>query len=142
MPEKVKAIQQWPQPRTIRALRGFLKLVGFYRRFIKGYATLATPLTKLLTCDQLVWSSEADLAFQSLKDTISNTPVLVLPNFNIPFVVEIEASGSRMGAVLSQDGHPSLSSTSSSVLSYCIPRPMFENSPLSRRPSRGGASAC
>lgn len=95
--KKVKAIQQWPQPRTIRALRGFLRLVGFYRRFIKGYATLIAPLTKLLTHDQFMWSSEIDLAFQSLKDDISNTPILVLPNFTILFVVETDASGSGMG---------------------------------------------
>lgn len=53
-----------------------------------------------------MWSPEAGRAFQSLKDAISNHPVLVLPNFNIPFVVETDASGSKMGAVLSQGGHP------------------------------------
>lgn len=57
VPDKVRAIHQWPTPRSFRALRGFLGLVGFYHRFIKGYATLAAPLTNALTQPHLVWSS-------------------------------------------------------------------------------------
>jgi len=74
--DKIQAIQQWPTPWTFRALRGFLGLTGFYRRFIKGYASLATPLTHLLTTPQLVWSTEAQTAFQKLKDTVSSVPTL------------------------------------------------------------------
>ena len=106
IPDKVQAIQRWPQSRTARALRGFLGLVGFYRRFIRGYATMAAPLSKLLTKAEFVWSPEAGDAFQTLKDAITKSPVLALPNFNKPFMVEIDASSSSMGAVLSQEGHP------------------------------------
>lgn len=101
VPKKVKAIQQWPPPRSFRALHGFLGLKGFYRRFIKGYATIAAPLMHLLTQEQFRWPLEADLAFQILKDVVSTTPVLALPNFAIPFVVETNASRVGMGTMFS-----------------------------------------
>ena len=106
IPEKVQAIQRWPQPRTTRALRGFLGLVGFYGRFIKGYATIAAPHSHLLTKSDFVWTPEAEHAFQTLKDAVMMAPVLALPNFTKPFTVETDSSGSGMGVVLSQEGHP------------------------------------
>lgn len=105
VPEKVQAIQGWPTPRSPRALRGFLGLTGFYRRFIKGYATLVAPLTKLLCHAQFQWSPAASEAFQKLKEAIMASPVLALPNFKILFVVETDASGTGMGAVLMQEDH-------------------------------------
>ena len=106
VPEKVQAVSRWPTPRTPRALRGFLGLIGFYRRFIKGYAALASPLTKLLCHDQFEWSHEAEIAFQNLKRALTEAPVLELPDFTTSFVVETDASGSGMGTVLTQKGHP------------------------------------
>lgn len=106
IPEKVKAIQQWPTPRSPRALRGFLGLAGFYRRFIRGYATLAAPLTKLLCLGQLSWNQDAAEAFQNLKNALTAAPVLALPDFSAPFVVETNASSAGMGAFLMQGGHP------------------------------------
>ena len=106
VPDKIQVVQQWPPPRTARSLRGFLRLTGFYRRFIKGYAAMAAPLSHLLTKDSFVWSPEADVAFQALKNVVTNTLVLALPDFTKPFTVETDASGSDMGAVLSQEGHP------------------------------------
>ena len=103
---KVDAILQWPLPKSIRALRGFLRLAGFYQRFIKGYASLASPLTQLLGLVPFRWTPEAMATFQQLKTAISIAPVLALPDFSIPFVVETDASGSGMGAVLTQAGHP------------------------------------
>ena len=106
VPEKVQAVSRWPTPRTPRALGGFLGLAGFYRRFIKGYAALASSLTKLLCHGQFEWSHEAEIAFQNLKKALTEAPVLALPNFTTSFVVETDASGSGMGAVLTQKGHP------------------------------------
>jgi len=63
VPAKVAAVQQWPTPQSTRALQGFLGLSGFYRRFIKGYATIAAPLTTLLAKDQFHWTYDADQAF-------------------------------------------------------------------------------
>ena len=100
--DKVKAIQSWPQPNSTRALRGFLGLAGYYRRFIKDYGLLAAPLTNLLKKDSFQWSKEASFSFQSLKDALSTAPVLHLPNFSKPFIVDCDASGTGFGAVLHQ----------------------------------------
>ena len=127
---EVQAIQGWPTLRSPRALWGFLGLARFYRRFIKGYATLAAPLTKLLCHTQFQWSTTTNEAFQKLKETIMAAPVLALPNFKSPFVVETYASGSGMGAVLMQEGHPSPSSVSNSARNWWMRQHMSVSSQL------------
>ena len=99
--DNVQAIQQWPQPRTTRALCGFLGLAGFYQRFIRSYATLAAPLSCLLTKEEFNWTLEVDVAFKNLKHAMTHSPVLALPDFTKSFMVETNASGSGMGAVVS-----------------------------------------
>ncbi|PNX92586.1 Ty3/gypsy retrotransposon protein, partial [Trifolium pratense] len=105
-PDKIQAILDWPAPRSLTALRGFLGLTGFYRRFVRHYATLAAPLTDLLKSNKFTWSTDADAAFTTLKSKMTTTPVLVLPDFSKTFVVETDASSVAIGAVLAQDGHP------------------------------------
>ncbi|XP_058769067.1 uncharacterized protein LOC131642924 [Vicia villosa] len=105
-PEKIQAILDWPEPRSLTALRGFLGLTGFYRRFVRNYATLAAPLTDILRSTRFVWGTEAAEAFTQLKTKMTDMPVLVLPDFTKQFVVETDASGVAIGAVLSQDNHP------------------------------------
>ena len=105
-PSKVRAITQWPIPATARDLRAFLGLTGFYRKFVRNYATITAPLTSLLCKDAFEWTIESQEAFNKLKSAMSNTPVLALPDFSKPFVVETDASGTAMGAVLTQAGHP------------------------------------
>jgi hypothetical protein len=104
--DKVTAITSWPQPASARALRGFLGLAGYYRRFIKNFGTLAAPLTQLLRKEGFQWTEAATLAFAALKDALSTAPVLHLPDFDSPFVVDCDASGTGFGAVLHQGAGP------------------------------------
>ena len=95
-----------PQPRNITGLRGFLGLTGYYRRFVKGYGEIAASLTKLLQKNSFLWNEEATIAFNKLKIARTTIPVLALPGWNLPFILETDASRIGLGAVLSHNGHP------------------------------------
>ncbi|GJW21472.1 putative mitochondrial protein [Tanacetum coccineum] len=105
-PAKIAAMEYWPIPTTLKQLRGFIGLTGYYRRFIKNYAVVAQPLTSLLKKNAFQWTEQATQSFQALKRAMINASVLKLPNFDEPFVVETDASGIGIGAVLQQGGHP------------------------------------
>lgn len=108
-PSKVSSIIRWPVPKSIKAVRGFLGLTGYYRRFIKDYGKIAQPLTTLLkkeTGDKFAWPDGAHNAFEALKTAVTNSPVLVTPDFSRPFIIECDASGVGIGAVLHQGQRP------------------------------------
>ncbi|PWA71682.1 hypothetical protein CTI12_AA283380 [Artemisia annua] len=105
-PKKVAAVRDWPVPKTQRQVRGFLGLAWYYRRFVKGYATMAAPLTDLLQKDGFKWDERESTAFEVLKQQLSTAPILGLPNFDQTFIVETDASSDGIGAVLVQNNQP------------------------------------
>lgn len=105
-PSKITIIKDWPQPQNIKDLRSFLGMVGYYRKFVPHFGLLSKPLTELLKKGQLfLWTSATESSFQALKKALISAPVLAMPNFDIPFVIETDASAKGIGAVL-QQGHP------------------------------------
>jgi hypothetical protein len=98
--DKVAAVASWPLLRSPRGVRGFLGLVGYYRKFIRDIGSIAAPLTRLLRKEAFVWTAEADEAFAALKRALSSAPVLQMPDFARQFVVDCDASGTGFGDVL------------------------------------------
>ncbi|XP_051543662.1 uncharacterized protein LOC127434749 [Myxocyprinus asiaticus] len=106
---KVQAVTTWPQPTTVKELQRFLGFANFYRRFIRNFNTVVAPLTSLLRGKPktLSWSPQATKAFQLLKTSFTIALILRHPNPDLPFVVEVDASISGVGAILSQrQGNP------------------------------------
>ncbi|KAK1646376.1 hypothetical protein QYE76_064181 [Lolium multiflorum] len=104
-PDKTLVMEQWPIPTTITELRGFLGLTGYYRKFVKNYGIITKPLTQLLTKKGFQWTEEATAAFLILKKAMTQTPVLALPDFTLPFSVETDACDSGVGAAMGTELH-------------------------------------
>lgn len=128
--KKVEAIQKYPEPTNLKELRAFLGLSGYYRRFVKDYAKIAKPLTKLLRGEecphghgnsnamkngqvskhvsksiQIKFDNDAKRSFDILKKILTSNDVLAFPNFENPFILTTDASDKAIGAVLSQQFH-------------------------------------
>ena len=103
-PEKVKAVQDFRVPTNVRAVREFLGIAGYYRRFIPNFAKIAGSL-HALTRQQVpfVWTLQCQQAFERLKELLVSPPVLAYPCFSRPFVLHTDASGQGLGAVLEQE---------------------------------------
>jgi len=113
-PEKVAAVSDYPLPTTVTQIKRFLGLVSWYRRFIPEFSSLTSPITALThgkrKSNPIAWNSEAELAFDEIKQRLASSPVLATPDFSREFTIQTDASNYGVGAVLSQqvDGidHP------------------------------------
>ncbi|KAF8708950.1 hypothetical protein AX14_013484 [Amanita brunnescens Koide BX004] len=101
-PGKVKVVMDWPTPQTKRELQQFLRFVNFYQRFMKGFAGIAKPLTKLTGKEAWNWTQFQQEAFQKLKDEITLEWVLMIPKPGQPFRMETNTSDFAIAAILSQ----------------------------------------
>ena len=103
-PNKIKSIKEWKIPTTIKHIRGFMGLIGYYRKFVKNYGRISTPLTSLLKKEAFSWIPEATNTFEHLKEVMCQAPVLATLDFTKTFIVECDASGNGIGAILMQSG--------------------------------------
>ena len=110
--EKLMGIQDWPTPKMVKQVRGFLGFGNFYWRFIRHFSEIAKPLNDLLKKDQkFEWTEDCQKSFEDLKKCFTEEPVLMMPNHMKPFQIESDASKYASGAVLTQlnaygDWHP------------------------------------
>ena len=105
-PEKLRIIEEWPQPKNLHELCSFIGMCSYYRRFIQKFSIIAGPLHDLTKKKvKFQWTARENNAFLMLKEKLMSKPVLVLPDLTKPFEVECDACGDCLGAVLQQEGH-------------------------------------
>ena len=107
---KVQAVRNWPRPNDVTAVKQFLGLASYYRRYILNFADIARPLHMLTQKDNMYVSrsNACDHAFQTLKNKLTEAPILVYPKFDkqaSPIILQTDASAIGLGAVLEQEGH-------------------------------------
>ena len=100
---KIEKIRDFPRPKDITQLRGFLGLAGYYRKFIPRFSDIAKPMTKLLgKKEQYIWGKEQQRSFERIKEKLINAPVLAYPDYDKPFIITTDASKIAIGAVIEQ----------------------------------------
>jgi hypothetical protein len=128
-PKKIEAMKDWPHPKTLKRLREFLGLTGYYRKFVKNYGKIATPLTALLKNNSFTWTPTAAQDFQTLKMAMCSTLVLALLDFTKTFVLESDSLGKGIGVVLMQEGRP-LAFTNKKLSERNLGKSIYENEML------------
>ncbi|KAK9140215.1 hypothetical protein Scep_009896 [Stephania cephalantha] len=104
-PAKVRAVIDWPTPRTMTDIRSFLGLASYYRRFVQDFSKIAAPMTQLTKKDiSFQRNDSCEQAFRILKERLTTAPVLVLPESGKGLEVNTDASKVGLGCVLMQDG--------------------------------------
>lgn len=104
---KIAAVRDWPVPQDVKQLRSFLGLAGYYRKYVRNYASISKPLTVLLHKNiPFIWTIDTQVAFDTLKHALVTAPVLALPDFACTFIVETDVCDVGIGAVLIQNNHP------------------------------------
>ena len=102
-PKKVESVMTWEIPQNLTQVQSFLGLCNYYRRFVKDFAKTATPLSNLTKKNTpFQWKEEQQKAFQELKKSLTETPVLRCADPKLPYELTADASGTGIGAVLTQ----------------------------------------
>ena len=102
-PDKTSKVAQWPTPSSAFEVQQFLGLANYYRWFIRDFAMRAKPLHQLTEKrSKFIWTQQCQEAFEQLKHCLTSSPILALPDWSRPFVVDTDASDAGIGAVLSQ----------------------------------------
>lgn len=99
--KKVDVVLKWLVPKTVKLVKGFLGLAGYYRRFIEGYGRITRPLTNLLKKEGFKWGKDSAEAFTQLQKALTTAPVPTLPDFSQPFTIECDASSKGIGVMFS-----------------------------------------
>ena len=106
-PSKITTVQSWPVPVSAKEVRGFLGIAGYYRKFIAHYGVISKPLTNILKKGvPFHWTHNEHQAFVLLKQALTSTPVLALPDFSNKFIVETDACDVGIKVVLMKERHP------------------------------------
>lgn len=102
-PSKVEVVVSWERPKTTTEIRSFMGLAGYYRRFIEGFTKIVAPLTQLTRKSHIfAWTKQCEKSFQLMKEKLTTSPVLVLPQSGEPYEVYCDASYQGLGCVLMQ----------------------------------------
>lgn len=105
-PDKIRAVTEFPIPKNTKGVRSFLGLANYYRRFVKGFATIAAPLNHLLRKHvRFKWDANCQRAFDALKQALVTAPILAFPDFSLPFDLYVDASLDGIGMTLAQTQH-------------------------------------
>jgi hypothetical protein len=104
-PKKVTSILDCKAPKDVRGIKSFIGMAGYYRHFIEGFSKIARPMIALLAKKvEFKWTPVCHKSFETLKEKLTTTSVLILPDVHKPFLVYCDASYIRLGCVLMQEG--------------------------------------
>ena len=129
-PEKIKAVAEWPTPRSVADVRSYIGLCSYYRRFVKDFAAIAGPLHAMTGKNvRFHWTTACQEAFDELKRRLISSPILAMPQDEGQYRLDTDASNESIGAVLSQvqDGQEYVVAYASRLLTapernYCVTR--------------------
>jgi hypothetical protein len=104
-PKKVAAILDGKAPKDVQGIKSFIGMAGYYWRFIEGFSKISRPMTALLAKKvEFKWTPACQESFEMLKQKLTTTTVLVLPDVHKPFLEYCDASYTELGCVLMQEG--------------------------------------
>ena len=127
-PDNLKKIEDWPRPKSVTQIRQFIGLASYYRRFIKSFSEICAPMVKLTKKgEDFVWSTECDIAFETIKSALTDPPIMAYPKDEGEYILDTDASDLSIGGILSQvqDGQEKVIAYGSRTLNkaeknYCV----------------------